>query len=118
MTVSITMGTIESSAIRRDLDATGIEYIVVGSISSDRQVTVEYSIELPASGRAITGTVILNQDGIDVDLNNMYSYTEPEIETVLLSADILGTNLRLIVETNGLGENPVMTYKRTALPVA
>ena len=104
--------------LRRDLTDNSVEYLVVGDITEDREIRIEYSLELPIGGRALTGVIVLNQDGSLVDLDNHYSFTDPEIETVEWDSDIVGNNVRLIITTTGIGENPVFIYRRSVLPVA
>lgn len=104
--------------IRRDLDDNDVELIILGSEYVYRQIMLEYSLELPLSGKSQSGELIFTNDLSGVDLSHRYSFFEPELDTVEFSADRSGGNILLRVQCIGLGENPVFQYRQTSIPIS
>lgn len=107
-----------TSELQVDLLDNNVEQIVVGDATVHRKVVLNYSFELPIGNRALTGWFVFNHNGTVVDLDNQYSYTEPEIEGVEFEADISGNDIRLIVTTNLVGENPKLRYRISTVKLA
>ncbi len=104
--------------VQVDLLDNNVEVIVVGDKTVDRRIELEYSYELPIGGKAITGRFIFNHDGSSVDLDNGYTFLDNSItKTVTFSASIVGDDIRLIVTTSSVGENPTIKYRRYAIGV-
>lgn len=107
-----------SSVISRDLIDNNTDYIVVGNITTDRKVVLNYSYELPIADKAITGRLTLNHDGSSVNADNDYSFLDQAVvDSVEMSAVIVGTELRWTIVTNGVGENPTVKYRRLSISV-
>jgi hypothetical protein len=103
---------------RRDLLDNSTDYIVVGDTSIDRKISLEYSYELPIADKALTGTFVFNQNGSSVDLDNWYSFLDESLtENVVFGAVIVGTEIRLTIITNSVGENPTIKYRRNSIGV-
>ena len=103
---------------RRDLLDNSTDYIVVGDTGIDRKIILDYSYELPISGKALTGTFTINHDGTTIDLDNWFSYVDESLEeSVHFGAAIVGSEIRLTTITNSVGENPTIKYRRTSIGV-
>lgn len=103
---------------RRDLLDNNVDFIVVGDKTEDRQVQLEWSFELPISGRSMVGLFRFVQNGSSVDLDNHYSFIpNDELKGVEFSASLVGDEIRLDIVTNSLGENPTIKYRRTTIGV-
>jgi len=95
------------------------DFIVVGDKTKERKVVLDYSYELPIAGKAITGTFVFNHDGTSVDLDNWYSFLDKSItKSVTFGAVLSGSEIRLTIVTNSVGENPTIRYRRSSIGVA
>jgi len=104
--------------VQQDLLDNNTDYIVVGDKTVVRKVVLDYSFELPIAGRAITGRFTFNHDGSNVDLENAYNFIKPLIDGVAFSGAIVGNEIRLVIVTNSIGENPTIRYRKTSIKVA
>ena len=107
-----------SPVIQQDLLDNNIDYIVVGTKTIDRKVILDYSFELPISGRSLVGQFTLVHNGVSVDVDNYYSFIEPEISGVTFGASIVGNEIRLVIVTNLVGENPKIRYRKMSIGIA
>lgn len=110
-------GILGGEILQRDLNDNATEYLVVGDKTVDRKIVLEYSFEMPIADRAHVGTLTLNHDGTGVVVDDFYTYVPPYIKGVSWGADFSGNNIRLIVITSGIGENPTIKYRRSSIGV-
>ncbi|MBN2256680.1 MAG: hypothetical protein JW704_02500 [Anaerolineaceae bacterium] len=118
MTAIVKFGPLSDEVYRRDLLDNATEYLIVGNIAVDRQICIEYTLDLPIGNRSQTGKIVIIQDADGVDLDHHYSFAIPEFDEVNFDVDISGTNIRLLIECTSLGENPVFLYRRSKIQVA
>lgn len=101
---------------RRDLLDNSIDFITVGHTDKSK-ITLDYAFKLPISGRVRTGVfTFLIEPPAHVMLEDEYEVIPPEITGVTFSAMLFGTDVRLRIVTNGVGENPVIYYRGTTIP--
>jgi len=100
--------------LRQDLLDNNTDHVVVGDTATDREIVMPYTMQLPISGRAFAGTFRLLHDNGVIDLDNQYHVTLPMLGGFAFSATVVGTEIRLNIVTNGVGENPTLTYRRYA----
>lgn len=98
-----------------ELSDNNTEYIVVGSLSTDRNIILEYSFELPIADDAITGRLYFITKGSTVELGHEYDFISPEITGVDYFRDINLDEIRLKIVTLAVGENPKFLYKKRIL---
>lgn len=104
---------------QRDLLDNNTDFIVLGDVSEIRGVQMEWTLELPISGRSMNGIFRIVHNGVDANLDNFYSYIgTDEIETITFGTQIVGSDLRLTIITSGIGENPKLRYRKQTLEVA
>lgn len=103
--------------LRRDLLDNAVDYIVVGDKTVDRMVVLDYTFELPIADRAHVGTLTFNHNGVSVEVDNEYTYVPPVIAGIEFSADFNGNDIRLIITTSAIGENPTIKYRRNSISV-
>lgn len=116
MTVAVRFGPEDDALQRRDINDNATEYLIVGSVLDDRQIDIEYMLDLPITNKSQTGHIVIIQDIDGVDLDHHYSFASPELDEVIFGADISGTNIRLLITCSGLGENPKFLYRLTSIP--
>lgn len=98
-----------------DLLDNNSEDIIVGSITTDKSVVLDYLFGLPIGGRAQAGRMTFVHDGVTVNLENAYSFVAPFIEGVTFTGLIAGTDIVLRVVTSAVGENPRLKYRRETI---
>lgn len=104
---------------QQDLLDNDSTYIVVGDKTTDKVVTVDYSFQLPISGRQRTGTLTVAHDGSTATIDEDYYYEDgDEITSVTFGTTISGNELRVTIVTSGVGENPKLVYRRFKLGIA
>lgn len=104
---------------QHDLFDNNTDFIVIGSMLSDREITMEWTFELPISGRTMTGIFRVIQNDIAVSLSNKYSFfAGDEIIGVTFGAAVVGNEIRLTIVTSGIGEDPKMRYRKQPLAIA
>ena len=118
MTVAVRFGPEDDALRRRDINDNATEYIIVGSVPDDRQIDIEYTIDLPITNKSQTGRIIIIQDSDGIDFDHHYSFASPEFDEVDFSSDISGTDIRLVIMCSGLGENPKFLYRLKSIPTA
>lgn len=118
MTLVARFGQLSDAVIRRDINDNATEAIVVGDSDEDRRVSIEYTLDLPISNKAQTGRIIIVQDSDGVDVDHHYSFEAPELDEVIFTTDISGTDIRLLIQCISLGENPTFLYRLKSIPVA
>lgn len=109
----------ESATEQQDLLDNDSTYIVIGDRTVDKTVQIEYSFQLPISGRQRNGVLTFSHDGLAPTLDEDYYYeTGDEITSVEFGAVVSGDELRVTIVTSSVGENPKLVYRRNILGVA
>jgi len=104
---------------QKDLLDNNSDYMVVGDKTLDKVVLVDYSFQLPISGRQRNGLLTLSHDGTVPTIDEDYYYEiGDEIVSVTFGATISGNDLRVTIVTASVGENPKLVYRKFALPIA
>jgi len=104
---------------QQDLFDNDSTYIVVGDKTSDKVVLIDYSFQLPISGRQRNGRLTVSHDGSNTTIDEDYFYEEgDEITTVTFGAAISANELRVTIVTSSVGENPKLIYRTLILPIA
>ena len=117
MTAIAKFGPLSDEVYRRDLLDNNTDYLVVGDKTVDRMVLLEYSFELPIANRAHVGTLEFNHNGTSIVVVNEYTFLDPVIDGIEFGADFNGNQMRLVIVTSGLGENPTIKYRRSSIGV-
>ena len=115
MTSVAKFGRIGIENVQVDLTDNNTEYIVVGDATVDKEIRMDYSFQLPIGKRSISGQFVFTIDGITVGLEHEYSFIPPEMKVVTYSASIVGTEVRLTIVTDNVGENPKLVYRKDAV---
>jgi len=107
-------GLIGAPERQKDLLDNSTDYIELGDATVIREATMWWTFEMPIGNKAMTGRhrVLIDSSGIGLD--NDYSFIS-EIDGVEFDVDVSGTTARLVIVTNGIGENPKMVYRLETL---
>lgn len=97
-----------------DLLDNATDALVVGAIS-DVHIKVDYALHLPIAKRTRYGVWQFVVSG-GVTLGDDYWFEAPEIGGLTFNASVVGSDVRLDVITNGVGENPTLYYRITRTP--
>jgi hypothetical protein len=89
-----------------------VEVVVIGDPSTDKVVEIDYSYQLPISGRQRNGSIRVQHDGTTAELVEEYDTMIPEITGVSFSVAIVASEIRLSITNSSVGENPKMVYRR------
>lgn len=89
-----------------------VEVVVVGDPATDKVVDIEYSYQLPISGRQRSGCISVMHNGTTAEMVEEYDTMLPEITGVSFSVAIVGSEIRLSITNSSVGENPKMVYRR------
>lgn len=100
--------------VQVDLSDNNEESIVVGT-TSEKRIYLEYTFVLPLLDKSQTGTFVITSDASGVDLDHHYSFPGTELDEVTFEVEINGTDILLIITTISLGENPVLTYRKSSI---
>lgn len=94
-----------------------VEVIVVGNPTESKVIEIDYSYQLPISGRQRNGSIRVQHDNSTAEMVEEYDYMVPEITGVTFSASMTASEIRLVVTNSSVGENPKMFYRSQAYPV-
>lgn len=106
------------TSFQKDLTDNNSDWVVIGDKTTDKAILVDYSFQLPISGRQLAGQFMVHHDGTNVELDNAYNFLVPEVTGVTFAATIVGNDIRLTIVTASVGENPKMVYKLLKLGLA
>lgn len=98
-----------------DLLDNATDALVVGAIA-DVHIKVDYALHLPIAKRTRYGVWQFVVDGATVSLGDDYWCEAPEIGGLTFAASVVGSDVRLDVITNGVGEHPTLYYRITRTP--
>ena len=90
-------------------------YVVIGDTTTDRKIEVDYSFELPVLNKSQVGIFTVNWDGSGVNSDHHFSFPGEQLDEVIFSADVNGTDIRMVIQNISLGENPTIKYRRTPI---
>ncbi len=89
---------------------------VVGDITQDQAVIIDYMYHLPVGNKTQVGRVVLHHNGGSAEIEHAYGHMGVEISGFTLGASISGNNLRLDVTLAAIGEQPTtLVYKTQRL---
>lgn len=84
----------------------------LGLAAAARGWRVEYLLELPVSGRAHSGTILVTHaGGAAVLADHGYAFDGAEIGGLTWTAELVGGAVNLVLQKVAVGENPTVYYR-------
>jgi len=102
---------------QKDLTDNNTDHLIMGSQTAFRASLLQYTLE--TSNTFQEGVLTAQHNGSTVELDHAYNYKDPEITGITFTSDLSAGNIRLVIVTLAVGENPKMMYRITniAIPV-
>lgn len=101
-----------------DLQDNNVEFVAVGDMALHRKVVVNYSFELPIANDAQVGWFTITHKGGAPGMTHAYDYVDTELDSVEFEVEANGTEIRLKITTDSVGENPKFIYRVSTLKMA
>lgn len=100
---------------QKDLTDNNTDYLILCDHTVFRASQLQYTLETSTTYQE--GVFIAQHNGSTVELDHAFNFKDPEITGITFSSDLSGGNMRLVIVTLAVGENPKMMYRITNIRI-